>query len=171
MELKVELLGISQHKWDFVTAASFRTWRVSQSHVAWGPTKLPKYLYVDKQTPTWINENSSLPPAVNNFLMREVAYKTEFDSIFLYIASRCNIFLDQMQGTGKNCCNTLCFLPYLFFRENQGIGKSTMPTTSLWVDKIHHSYLLGSDFFLNTPFIFLCFLFEKVRVCLQATFG
>jgi len=117
MELKVELLGISQHTWDFVTAASFRTWRVSQSRVAWGPTKLPKYLYVDKQTPTWINENSSLPPAVNNFLMREVAYKTEFDSIFLYIASRCNIFLDQMQGAGKNCCNTLCFLahPFLYF--------------------------------------------------------
>ena len=151
MELKVALLGISQHTWDFVTAASFRTWRVSQSRVAWGPTKLPKHLYVYKQTPTWINENSSLPPAVNNFLMREVAYKTEFDSIFLYIASRCNIFLDQMQGAGKNCCNTLCFLAYLFFKENQWVGISMVTITSSRIDTIPRSYLVKPSLF-----IFLC---------------
>ena len=46
-----------------------------------------------------------------------------------------------------------------------------MPTTSLWVDKILRSYLLGSDFCLNTPFIFLCFLLEMGVARLHATFG
>ena len=105
------------------------------------------------------------------FPMRVVMYKTEFRSIFLYIASRCNIFLKQIHGVKINCCKALCFLAYLFFRENQWIGKSTMPTTSLRVDKILGCYLLGSDFCLNTPFTFLCFLLEKVVVCLQATCG
>ena len=48
--------------------------------------------------------------------MRVAVYKTEFYSIFLYIASCCNIFLEQIHGAGKTCWNTLYFLAHLFFR-------------------------------------------------------
>ena len=86
-----------------------------------------EYIFVDKQTQLDLTRIHHSLPATNSFLMGVTAYKTEFHSIFLYIASRCNIFLKQIHGVKINCCKALCFLPYFFFRENQGIVKSTMP--------------------------------------------